>query len=99
MHKLSCLRAWNNLCLFSIGEACVPAFLRRTRAVRSRASRTTSRGFGMDTNDGITLTFIGPSLPSIAGNNMINDNSIAFILRYKQFCMLFTGDGRKTEVR
>ena len=44
------------------------------------------------TNDGVTLTFIGPSLPFIGGKNAINDNSIAFIVRYKQFRMLFTGD-------
>lgn len=44
------------------------------------------------TNDGVTLTFIGPSLPFIGGKNAINDNSIAFILQYKQFRMLFTGD-------
>lgn len=44
-------------------------------------------------DDGITLQFIGPSLPFIANSrNDINENSIAFILRYKQFCMLFTGD-------
>ncbi len=44
------------------------------------------------TNDGVTLTFVGPSLPFIAGKNAINDNSIAFVLQYKQFRMLFTGD-------
>jgi competence protein ComEC len=44
------------------------------------------------TGDGITLTFIGPSLPLIGGKNAINDNSIAFILQYRQFRMLFTGD-------
>ncbi|MGD0969593.1 MAG: MBL fold metallo-hydrolase, partial [Candidatus Aquilonibacter sp.] len=44
------------------------------------------------TNDGVTLTFIGPSLPFIGGKNAINDNSIAFILQYKQFRMLLTGD-------
>ena len=44
------------------------------------------------TDDGVTLTFIGPSLPFIGGKNAINDNSIAFILQYKQFRMLFTGD-------
>jgi competence protein ComEC len=44
------------------------------------------------TNDGLTLTFIGPSLPFIESNNTINDNSIAFILQYKHFRMLFTGD-------
>ena len=42
--------------------------------------------------DGVTLTFIGPSLPFIQSNNTINDNSIAFILQYKRFRMLFTGD-------
>ena len=44
------------------------------------------------TNDGVVLHFIGPSLPFIGGKNAINDNSIAFILQYKQFRMLFTGD-------
>ena len=44
------------------------------------------------TDDGITLTFIGPSLPFIESDNTINDNSIAFILQYKHFRMLFTGD-------
>lgn len=44
------------------------------------------------TPDGVTLTFIGPSMPFIGGKNAINDNSIAFILTYKRFRMLFTGD-------
>ncbi|HEY8297138.1 MAG TPA: ComEC/Rec2 family competence protein, partial [Candidatus Baltobacteraceae bacterium] len=44
------------------------------------------------TDDGVTLTFIGPSLPFIAGKNAINDNSIAFMLEYRHFRMLFTGD-------
>jgi competence protein ComEC len=44
------------------------------------------------TNDGVTLTFIGPSLPFIGGKNAINDNSIAFVLQYRTFRMLFTGD-------
>ena len=44
------------------------------------------------TDDGITLTFIGPSLPFIGGKNAINDNSIAFVLQYRSFRMLFTGD-------
>ncbi len=43
-------------------------------------------------NDGVTLTFIGPSLPFITGKNAINDNSIAFVLQYRAFRMLFTGD-------
>ena len=49
-------------------------------------------GDAWHTNDGVTLRFIGPSLPFIGGKNAINDNSIAFILQYKQFRMLFTGD-------
>jgi competence protein ComEC len=45
------------------------------------------------TDDGVTLHFLGPSLPFIANTrNDINENSVAFILRYKSFCMLFTGD-------
>ncbi|HLI95231.1 MAG TPA: hypothetical protein VKT72_03970 [Candidatus Baltobacteraceae bacterium] len=44
------------------------------------------------TDDGVTLMFIGPSLPFIESNNTINDNSVAFILQYKHFRMLFTGD-------
>jgi len=44
------------------------------------------------TNDGVSLTFIGPSLPFIGGKNAINDNSIAFIVHYRSFRMLFTGD-------
>jgi competence protein ComEC len=44
------------------------------------------------TVDGVTLTFIGPSLPFIESDNTINDNSIAFTMQYKHFRMLFTGD-------
>ncbi|HZZ66294.1 MAG TPA: ComEC/Rec2 family competence protein [Candidatus Baltobacteraceae bacterium] len=44
------------------------------------------------TDDGLILTFIGPSLPFIESDNTVNDNSIAFILQYKHFRMLFTGD-------
>lgn len=53
------------------------------------------------TSDGVVLHFIGPSLPFISGgNNDINDNSIAFTLRYRSFCMLFTGDaGTNAEQR
>ncbi len=43
-------------------------------------------------NDGVVLHFIGPSLPFIGGKNAINDNSVAFILEYKHFRMVFTGD-------
>lgn len=44
-------------------------------------------------DDGVGLEFLGPSLPLIANSrNDINENSIAFVLRYHAFCMLFTGD-------
>ena len=44
------------------------------------------------THDGLVLTFLGPSLPFIGGRNAVNDNSVAFILQYRRFRMLFTGD-------
>jgi competence protein ComEC len=45
------------------------------------------------TEDGAELHFVGPSLPLIANSrNDINENSVAFTLRYRSFCMLFTGD-------
>ncbi|MBV8372614.1 MAG: MBL fold metallo-hydrolase, partial [Candidatus Eremiobacteraeota bacterium] len=44
-------------------------------------------------DDGVALSFLGPSLPLIANSrNDINENSVAFTLRYGRFCMLFTGD-------
>lgn len=53
------------------------------------------------TDDGVSLDFLGPSLPLIANSrNDINENSIAFVLRYRAFCMLFTGDaGAAAEAR
>ncbi|MGZ3504755.1 MAG: DNA internalization-related competence protein ComEC/Rec2 [Vulcanimicrobiaceae bacterium] len=53
------------------------------------------------TDDGITLTFIGPSLPLLTNTrNDINSNSLAFILQYRNFRMLFTGDaGAEAEQR
>lgn len=44
------------------------------------------------TSDGVVLSFIGPSLPFIESKNAINDNSIAFVLQFRKFRMLFTGD-------
>ena len=49
-------------------------------------------GMVWHTDDGVTITFIGPSLPFIESDNTINDNSVAFMLQYKHFRMLFTGD-------
>jgi competence protein ComEC len=52
------------------------------------------------TDDGVALTFIGPSLPFIGGRNAINSNSVAFVLQYGSFRMLFTGDaGSEAEER
>jgi competence protein ComEC len=51
------------------------------------------------TDDGVTFTFIGPSLPFIESNNTINDNSIAFVLQYQRFRMLFTGDAGEAAER
>jgi competence protein ComEC len=45
------------------------------------------------TDDGLKLYFIGPQLPFLKNTgNDINDNSIAFVLQYRNFRMLFTGD-------
>jgi competence protein ComEC len=50
-------------------------------------------GWQWRTTDGVVLRFLGPSLPFIANSrNDINENSVAFVLRYRAFCMLFTGD-------
>lgn len=52
------------------------------------------------TDDGVALRFIGPSLPLIGGKNAINSNSLAFVLEYRRFRMLFTGDaGTESERR
>ncbi len=52
------------------------------------------------TDDGVVLHFIGPSLPFIGGGNAINSNSVAFLLTYGRFRMLFTGDaGSESEER
>jgi competence protein ComEC len=52
------------------------------------------------TDDGVALHFIGPSLPFIGGRNAINSNSIAFVLQFRRFRMLFTGDaGSESERR
>ena len=62
------------------------AAARRVSLIQPRA------GLVWRTDDGLVLTFVGPSLPFIGGRNAINDNSIAFILQYRRFRMLFTGD-------
>ncbi len=54
--------------------------------------RQARAGMVWRTEDGATLTFLGPSLPFIESNNTVNENSVAFILQYKRFRMLFTGD-------
>ncbi len=57
-------------------------------------------GLRWQTDDGVTLRFIGPSLPLFGGGNAINSNSLAFVLDYRAFHMLFTGDaGTEAEQR
>jgi competence protein ComEC len=57
-------------------------------------------GARWQTDDRVVLLFIGPSLPFIGGRNAINSNSIAFMLEYRRFRMLFTGDaGSESEQR
>jgi competence protein ComEC len=63
----------------------------RTPVLLPRAGSTWS------TDDGVRIEFIGPSLPLIAKTrNDINENSLAFVLRYARFCMVFTGDAGAT---
>lgn len=72
---------------FAYNDALQTARAERVPIVYPRA------GARWRTDDGVTFTFVGPSLPFIAGgSNDINDNSIAFILQYRAFRMLFTGD-------
>jgi competence protein ComEC len=60
----------------------------------------TRAGMRWLTDDGVALTFVGPSLPFIGGRNAINSNSVAFVLEYRKFRMLFTGDaGSESEAR
>ena len=69
----------------------------RAQAVPIVVVRT---GMSWKTGDGVVLTFIGPSLPFIGGRNAINSNSVAFVLQYGAFRMLFTGDaGTQSEAR
>ncbi|HEY2474584.1 MAG TPA: DNA internalization-related competence protein ComEC/Rec2 [Candidatus Cybelea sp.] len=57
-------------------------------------------GMRWQTDDGVIFRFIGPSLPFIGGSNAINSNSVAFLLDYRSFHMLFTGDaGTESERR
>ncbi len=50
-------------------------------------------GASWRTDDGLVLRFLGPAMPFISNSrNDINENSVAFTLRYGAFCMLFTGD-------
>ncbi len=68
-------------------DALDTARVRRVPMVYPRA------GNDWRTDEGITLHFLGPSLPFIANShNDINENSVAFTLQYRSFCMLFTGD-------
>jgi competence protein ComEC len=80
---------------YAYNDAIQTAYTERVPIIYPRA------GAAWRTDDGLTLRFIGPSLPFISGSqNDINNNSIAFILQYKHFRMLFTGDaGGEAEQR
>jgi len=80
---------------FAYNDAVAVARSQRLAIVYPRA------GMVWQTNDGVTLTFLGPSLPLLTNTrNDINNNSLAFILQYRSFRMLFTGDaGAEAEQR
>ena len=80
---------------FAYNDALQVAKTQRTPIVYPRA------GTIWRTDDGLTLTFIGPSLPLLTHTrNDINNNSLAFVLQYGSFRMLFTGDaGAEAEQR
>ena len=80
---------------FAYRDAIAVAQVNRTPLVYPRA------GTVWRTNDGVTLHFLGPSVPFIsASRNDINNNSLVFMLEYKGFRMLFTGDaGAEAEQR
>ncbi len=80
---------------FAYNDALQIAKTQRTPIVYPRA------GTVWRTDDGLRLSFIGPSLPLLTHTrNDINNNSLAFILQYGAFRMLFTGDaGAEAEQR
>ncbi len=80
---------------FAYNDALQVAGTQHTPIVYPRA------GAVLRTDDGLTLRFIGPSLPLLTHTrNDINNNSLAFILQYGGFRMLFTGDaGAEAEQR
>ena len=80
---------------FAYNDALHVAKTQRTAMMYPRA------GTVWRTDDGLTLTFIGPSLPLLTHTrNDINNNSLAFILQYGSFRMFFTGDaGAEAEQR
>jgi len=76
-----------------------PAYLDALRAARRRAIPVLhpSASLRWRFDDGTTLHFIGPITPHLNdGKNRVNDNSLAFVLRYRGFSMLFTGDATAT---
>lgn len=58
-------------------------------------------GFVWRTDDGVLFRFLGPEEPFISGTRSdINNNSLVFMLEFKSFHMLFTGDaGAEAERR
>ena len=79
-----------------------PAYLDALHAARRRNIPVLHPYAGLEWrfDDGTSLQFIGPITPHLAdGKNRVNDNSLAFILRYRGFRMLFTGDATATMER
>ncbi len=79
-----------------------PAYLDALHAARRRNIPVLHPYAGLEWrfDDGTSLQFIGPIVPHLAdGKNRVNDNSLAFILRYRGFRMLFTGDATATMER
>jgi len=80
---------------FAYQDALSVARASATRMVHPRA------GTIWRTDDGVTLSFYWPQERFITGSrNDINNNSFVFMLQYKSFRMLFTGDaGSEAEQR
>ncbi len=79
-----------------------PAYLDALRSARRRNIPVVHphAGTWWRFDDGTSLQFIGPPVPHIRdGKNRVNDNSLAFVMRYRAFSVLFTGDATATMER
>lgn len=98
------LRTLNDDALIDSGQS-YSGFAYRDAMEEARALHVNLRqpraGASLQTDDGVTFDFFGPSLPLLTDTrNDINNNSLIFMLRYRSFRMLFTGDaGSEAEER